>query len=226
MTRGRVWAPFMFFALLALAALLAAGLRDNPVRAYAVGVPSVRRVAVARPHHQVCEGLIRSQYAFRGVALWGKYVSGTPLVRITATRTGRKALISEGLIEPSPAGGDGQFTATLRSPVAGGLSVSVCVSDPGGELKLHGSTSGYTGVAIPGSEPLKAFSMVLLEPEQHSLLGSLSLAFSRASLFRPSWVGTWTFWALLVALLGTVPLAAIAISSAIRAEADESDPGR
>jgi hypothetical protein len=174
MTRRRAWAPFAVLASLALAALLLSGLRAGPVRAYAVGVPSVRQVAVARPHHQACEGLI-------------------------------------------------QFTAKLRSTVAGDQRVTVCVSDRGGELKLRGSTSGYSGVSIAGSQPLRAFAMVALEPEQHSLLGSLGLAFSRASLFRPSWVRPWTFWILLILLLGTLPLAAVAIASAMRSESNDGD---
>jgi hypothetical protein len=34
----------------------------------------------------------------------------------------------------------------------------------------------------------------------------LPTIFSRAALFRPGWVGAWTFWALLVALTVAVPL--------------------
>jgi hypothetical protein len=221
MTQRRAWVPFAFLALLALAALLLSGLRESPVRAYAVGVPSVRKVAVARPHHQACEGLIHSQRAFRSVALWGTYVSGTPRVEVSVEHSGVKTLISGGLVERSPPGGHGQFTAKLRNAVPAGRSVTVCVSDSGGELKLRGSTSGYSGVSIAGSEPRQAFAMVVLEPGQYSLLGSLGLAFSRASLFRPSWVGSWTFWSLLILLLGTFALAAAAIASAMRSEAND-----
>lgn len=223
MTNRRAWDPFALFALVALVALLIAGLQGGEIRAYAVGVPSVKRVAVVRPQHQVCEGPIHTQYAFGSVALWGTYVSGKPRVRVFGERPGPMAPISAGLLERSPAGGYGQFTAKLKSLVGGGQAVKVCVSDPGGRLKLRGSTPGYSGVTIPGSEPRQAFSMVMLEPKQHSFLGSLSLAFSRASLFRPSWVGTWTFWALLVLLLGTVPLGAVAISAAFRSEEDQTD---
>jgi len=223
MTHRRAWMPFAFLALLALVALLLSALRDGPVRAYAVGVPSVRRVALARPHHQACEGLIHSQRAFQSVVLWGTYVSGTPRVEVSVAHSGTKTLISGGLVERSPPGGDGQFTAKLRSPVGAGQSVTVCVNDPGGELKLRGSTSGYSGVSITDSEPPQAFAMVMFEPGQHSVVGSLRLAFSRASLFRPSWVGPWTFWILLSLLLGAFPLAAAAIASAMRSEADDGD---
>jgi hypothetical protein len=223
MTRRRAWAPFVFLALVALLGLLIAGLRGGAIRAYAVGVPSVRTVAVARPHEQVCEGPIRSQYAFRSVVLWATYVGGKPLVRISSVNPGAKTLISSGLVERSLPGAYGPFTVKLRSSVAGGVAVRVCVTDTGGEFKLEGSTPGYSGVKIADSAPPRTFSMVMLEPTEHSFLGSISLAFSRASLFRPSWVGTWTFWALLIALLGTVPLVAVAIAAATGSEEDQAD---
>jgi hypothetical protein len=65
--------------------------------------------------------------------------------------------------------------------------------------------------------------VVLLESHGHVLLSSLGLVLSRAALFRPSWVGSWTFWVLLLALLGTVPLGAITISAAFRLEAEHGD---
>jgi hypothetical protein len=222
MTHRRAWAPFSFLALVALIALLIAGLRGGVIRAYAVGVPAVKKVAVAGPH-EVCEGPISSQLAFQSVVLWGTYVSGKPRVRVLDMNPAAKRVISAGLVERSPPGGYGPFTAKLRSSVAGDRAVEVCVSDPGGTLRLRGSTPGYSGVAISGAEPRTAFSMVLLEPTRHSFLGSLGLAFSRAALFRPSWVGPWTFWVLLIALLGTVPLAAAAISAAIRSDEDQAD---
>jgi hypothetical protein len=222
MTHRRAWVPCTFFAALALVTLLVAGLRGGAIRAFALGVPSTRTVAAARFRHQVCEGPIRSQYAFRSVVLWGTYVSGKPRVRVFAQRPPAGASVSRGLVERSLPGAYGPFTAGLKSSVAGGRTVTVCVSDPDGEFKLQGSTAGYSGVSIIGSASQRAFSMVLMEPEQHSFIGSLGLAFSRASLFRPSWVGVWTFWALLIGLLLTVPLAAVAISAAISSEADDA----
>jgi hypothetical protein len=221
MTHRRAWAPFAFFALIALIALLLAGLRGGVVRAYAVGVPAVKKVAVAGPH-EVCEGPISSQHAFQSVVLWGTYVSGKPLVRVLNMNPPAARVISAGLVERSAPGSYGPFTAKLKSLVAGGRLVEVCVSDPGGKLKLRGSTPGYSGVAISGSKPLIAFSMVLLEPKPHTFLGSIGLAFARAALFRPSWVGAWTFWVLLIGLLGTIPLAAFAISAALRSEEDQT----
>jgi len=221
MTRQRAWAPFSGFALLALAALLISGLRGGPVRAFSLGVPNIKTVAVADPRRQVCEGPVRSQEAFQSVVLWGTYVGGKPQVRVWATSQGGRTLMSTGLVELSSPGVAGPYTATLKPEVARDVQVSVCVVDASGKLRLQGYNPGYAGAAIVGSTPRKAFALVGLESGEHSLLGSLSLAFSRASLFRPSWVGAWAFWLLLVLLLGTLPLGAFAIAAAIRSENDE-----
>ena len=64
------------------------------------------------------------------------------------------------------------------------------------------------------SPPGEKFSLALLSDGDRSLLGSLPTAFSRASLWRPSWVGAWTFWVLAIALLATFGLAVVAVISA------------
>jgi hypothetical protein len=221
MTRQRAWVPFTLFALLALLALFVSGLHRGTIRAFALGVPSAKTVAVAGPGRQVCEGPIRSQEAFQSVVLSGRYVSGKPLVRIWGAGPSHPELISAGPVEASGTGVRGPYLAMLSTAVDRGVSVKVCVVDAGGELELQGYKPGYGGAAIAGSKRPLAFSVVLMEPGKHSFLSSLSLAFSRASLFRPSWVGRWTFWALLIALLGVVPIGAVAISAAIRSEEDQ-----
>jgi hypothetical protein len=223
MTPRRASAPFLLFALLVMVGLLVSGMKPIAIRSSSIGVPDAKTVAIARPHHQICEGSVRSEYSFRSVVLWATYLGGAPLVQVWRDASGKRTLISQGLVEPSPSGSVGPYTARLTSSVGPDVAVSVCVLDAGGKFELRGSAPSYGDAVIIGSKPPRAFSLVTLRSDQHSFLGSLSLAFSRASLFRPSWVGTWTFWALLIALLGTVPLTAVAISAAIRSEADQAD---
>jgi hypothetical protein len=64
------------------------------------------------------------------------------------------------------------------------------------------------------------YSLVLLSQSQRSLLAWLPTAFSRASLWRPSWVGAWTFWVLAGGLLATFALAVLAVLKA--AEDDDA----
>jgi hypothetical protein len=223
MTRRRAWLPFTLFAVIALVALSVSGLRGGVIRAFALGVPNSKTVAVVGPHKRVCEGPINSPEAFQSVVLWGRYVGGKPLVRIWNESSGHPKLIAAGPVEPSPPGVPGSYAAMLTTAVDRGVPVSVCVVDAGGHLKLQGSSPSYGGVVVAGAKSRVAFSLVLLDSQKHSFLGSLSLAFSRASLFRPSWVGPWTFWVLLILLLGAVPLGALAIAAAIRADEQRDD---
>jgi hypothetical protein len=223
MTSRRVWLPFTMFAVLALLALLASGLRGVPIRAFALGVPNVRTVAVARPRALVCEGPFSSQHAFQSAVLSATHVSGKPLVRIWSQDAGGRKLVASGPLEASPSGVSDSYTAVLSNAVDADVLVDICLADPDGEFRLQGYVPGYSGVAIVGSRPREAFSLVLLESGTHSFIGSLGLAFSRAALFRPSWVGPWTFWVLLLALLGTVPLGALAISAAARSEDEDAE---
>jgi hypothetical protein len=64
--------------------------------------------------------------------------------------------------------------------------------------------------------PGRAATMVFLRPRSISLLSALPTVFHRAALFRPDWVGAWTFWLLLLAVVAAFPLTAIAIWLATR----------
>ncbi|HET9125832.1 MAG TPA: hypothetical protein VFN65_13210, partial [Solirubrobacteraceae bacterium] len=76
-----------------------------------------------------------------------------------------------------------------------------------------------------GVAPGTQFALVLTR--RATFLGSLGTAFSRASLFKPSWVGAWTFWLLLALLGSTVPLAGAALVRALDDdEAAESTAAR
>ena len=186
-------------------------------------MPNIKTVASAHAGKQVCEGPIRSQQAFGSIELWGAATGGTPDVRILSSSSGARKLLAVAPLAPTAAGASGPATAVLTDAVGSGVPVDVCVADRDGEFSLDGDRPSYTGVAISGATPPEAFSLVAFSPHEHSLLGSLSLAFSRASLFRPSWVGAWTFWALLALLLCTVPLGALAISAALRSEDSDGD---
>jgi len=75
---------------------------------------------------------------------------------------------------------------------------------------------------MSGKKPGLEFSLVLFSGHGQSLLGALGKAFSRASLFRPSWIGAWTFWALAVALVATIAFGAVAIAAAASADSDDA----
>ena len=73
--------------------------------------------------------------------------------------------------------------------------------------------TGYADIALE-----------LIRSDDRSVLGALPDAFDHAALFRPGWVGAWTYWCLLAALAVGVPLLVRALASA--ADEDESDSTR
>jgi hypothetical protein len=121
------------------------------------------------------------------------------------------------------------WTAALDRIVGGNRAIVVCLTENANEFSLAGyppvlpvTMSAQLVGPQPGPQAGQAFSLVLLSPRDRSWFDALSTAFSRASLWRPSWVGRWTFWLLTVALLGTFGLAAFAAVAA--ADEDAGPP--
>jgi hypothetical protein len=99
--------------------------------------------------------------------------------------------------------------------------VRVCVKERGPiRFSLLGSLPTHLQIRmrLDGKPTFSEFSLVLFEPSRHSLLAALPTAFSRAALFRFSWVGPWTFWVLTLALLGTIGACGWALVAATRAD--------
>ena len=98
----------------------------------------------------------------------------------------------------------------------------ICLTDDVSTFSLAGSAVSAPTVSATGVATGQRFSLVLLT-DGGSLLGSLSTAFSRASLWHPSWVGSWTFWLLAIALLAAFGVGVSAVVSAAAAD-DEDRP--
>ena len=81
-----------------------------------------------------------------------------------------------------------------------------------------------TRVTVERSDALADYADIGLElnrRDNRPLLALLPDAFERASLFRPGWVGAWTYWLLLVALVIAVP---VLLSRALVSASEEDDP--
>ena len=213
-----VWLACAGIALAALIALLVAGSRGYPTRVYALGAPNQTAVAQVRtPGHTLCEGPITSPAPFHRVAVWGQSVIGTARVNVTVRDAANGIRLTSGQLAATAT--PGKWTASLEQEV-GTRPIRVCVSGALNTFSLEGSQPVNPSVVLTGQPAGVQFSLALLDAGHRSLLGSLSTAFSRASLFRPSWVGTWTFWVLLVAMALTFGGVVLAVVSA--ACADES----
>ena len=222
MTVRRSWLPFVVMSVVALIALLIAGSRERPVRTFALGAPSQAPVAVLAPGTQVCEGPVVSQGRAQSVRIFGAATGSPALLTVEVRNAPTGHLAAIGVLNAGTV--PGAYTGRLASAAPGGEPLDVCLGGGAHAFTLLGSAAIHPNIAISGKAPAVEFSLVLLNDDGQSLLGSLGTAFSRASLFRPGWVGTWTFWALALILLSTIALGALAIASA--ASADDLDDRR
>lgn len=214
---------FALAASLGALGLILAGGGDQRSTAFSIEVQSVRPVATLRPAQRACQGPIAVPTAFAGVEMWiaGIPAPGTTL-QVTALETpdgkslaaGQRKLESAQPATPS---------VRLRRTVASGTRVYLCFANAGRQpIPMLGSTPGPSSgsVSVNGRATGSALSIVLLRPRSTSLLSSLPTSFGRAALFRPGWLGTWTFWLLVVLVVLSFPLGAGALALAVRAARD------
>jgi hypothetical protein len=94
--------------------------------------------------------------------------------------------------------------ATLRAPTA------ICLRNRGtGRLAVFGAPglAHRTSSATVAGKPIGGDVAIRLESAHpRSLLSRLPDAFRHAALFKPSWVGPWTFWVLTAIVLVAVPV--------------------
>jgi 4-amino-4-deoxy-L-arabinose transferase-like glycosyltransferase/heme exporter protein D len=138
--------------------------------------------------------------------------SRRPQIRMTvATDTGQFFISTR---DGSPRNGlqsvDFPIPTTPRSPLF--VTARVCVTPAAGYIVGLGRAtlqSNDLPVLLDGQPMPDRIGVFFLPPNHHkrSLLSHMGEMFHRAALFRPSWVGAWTYWLLLFAVF---PLAAYA----------------
>jgi hypothetical protein len=110
--------------------------------------------------------------------------------------------------------------------VRGEQRAEVCLTNVGlHRLALYGNAAAAAPVsdARLGNRALETdLTLVFERGESRSMLSLLPDVFNRASLFRPGWVGTWTFWVLTALLLVGVPVL-LALAMARMREPQEPD---
>lgn len=225
MTLRRSWLPFAGLSLLGVAAVLIAGAGGLSTRTFALGSPNQVQVALLDPGRRVCEGPITSSGDVAAVRIWGAAVGAPATVAVAVADASTRTVLARGRVDLTPT--PDAYTAQLRGTAPRGRPLSVCVTGHGPPpVELLGSAPVRPGVlmTMAGKTLQAEFSLVLLGNSRQSLLTALPTAFSRAALYRPSWVGQWTFWLLAFALLATFGLGARAIGAAARADAGPNGP--
>jgi hypothetical protein len=204
-------------ATVVVAGLLVAGLQTIPVRTFALGVPDANPAALVSPTQRACEGPVRSSGPAGSVGIFGVPVSGSAVIAVVVFSTGGRRLAAGRLAD---SGSSIEHLVTLDHRIPGGRPVRVCIRAFDGSLSLRGTAAQTLGVRTSGVIPGTQFSLLLTRPG--TFLGSLQTGFSRAAIFRPDWVGAWTFWALLGLLVATIGLAGVAVA---RASEDDGSRG-
>ncbi len=217
MARSAV-AAFLAVALLGAGGLVLAGISDQRSTAFSLEVPNAGPVITLSHGQRACQGPVVAQAAFAGLELWRAAVPppGTTL-RISVVATGGAVLSSGSLRVLS--GAPASPSVRLSHTVSAGTSLSLCFvnAGPAPVALLGAPPDPGSGVLERGGHDLaSAAAVVLLRPHSSSLLSLLGTVFRRAALFRPTWVGAWTFWLLLAALGAAFGLAALALGLAAR----------
>ena len=184
-------------ALLAALVLVGLTLAPTDVQETNLRAPAQTSVAVLRPGHQVCVSALDAETPTDAIAVWGGPVLSTAQVAVTASGVSGTPLLASGRFTATSAG---EYVVKLSAPVAAHRHFSACIR------------SIFNAFSVLGTPPNP--SLALLHRE--SGLAALDVAFSRASLFRPSWVGGWTFWVLAAGVLGSFGAAVLAVSRAAR----------
>ena len=201
------------FTALAVLGLIVAGLAPIQTRSFVLGARPLGPILGIDPPQRLCEGPITSERQFDIVQVWGAALAHHQArVRVTVTDAHDQHMLGSGPVTVTDAAG--LYAARLDRPVVGGVSVQVCVNAVSDHYIALGTAPITPSVVLTG-HPGQQFSLNLVD-DHESLLGALPRALSRAALWRPSWVGEWTFWVLAAGVLLTFAVAVVAVTRAAR----------
>lgn len=220
-------------AVLGIAALLVAGESDGRSTAFSLDIPPADAVATLHQGQAVCQGPLTAVSSFGFVTPWITPVAATSAAQKGSTAGPAIALtVRDALTDESLATGD--IAAGYPGPLAPsvaltrtiplGQRVRVCLRSRGpGVVQLLGAGPPSPAVAADDGSATgsggAAIALLFLRPHPRSLLSLVPTIFERAVLFRPGWVGPWTYWLLTATVLVTFGLAMLAVARAARADA-------
>jgi hypothetical protein len=214
----------LLVALAGTLCLVAVAAGDQRRVAYPLGVAPFGVAAQLEPGQRACMQPIELPTDVDGAVLRiGTFGRPGPALQVTVRELHGRVL-ARGSI---PAGyADGSEPSVIFGRVPEGRTISLCIRNRGpGRAGLFGSESiPSTGTITNGTSSTVDFDVEFLRERDRSALDLLPEAFDRASVFRPGWVGAWTYWVLLAAMLVAAPLLlALAVLKAAR-EPDASAP--
>jgi hypothetical protein len=204
-------------ALIAVAAvgalaLLAAAALDDRERAFTVGVPPVRVAVELPPGESSCRSGIDVPAGF----------SRVQLATASFGRPGPPLSVTAGDARGTVPGGypDNSTVEVSLSEIEPRQRVEVCVTNEGDRrMALYGAPPDTPPDYLGDPDLKPEIAVTFLRDEPKSMLELVPEAFERAALFRPAWVGAWSFWVLLGLVVAGVPLL---LAAAYRSAATDS----
>ena len=191
-------------------------------RGFRLGL-NTQSVVVVQPGQEACRPVIRPpQGGANQVTFWARGATAGGLTPPITVRV-RKGRLSQVLaVSRLPAGRPGPRHARLRGSVAGARKVAACFANAGTESLLltprPGTPTRVVHARLSERTDNVDVALELVRTPEVSLLSELPEIFERAALFRPGWVGAWTFWLLLAVVVVGVP---VLLGRALRAALNE-----
>ena len=200
---------FLAVAVAGVAVTLAVAAGDQRDIAFTLGVTPDLVAAELAPGSVVCQTPVPVSERFGGVRFQvGTYRRPGPPLDVVVR--GAYGPLASGRL---PAGYPdvSQPTVALDGEVAAGGLAAVCIRNRGDRrLALYGGpelANGRSAAEVDGRDQRTDLTLVMTTRKPASALASVPEIFERASLFRPVWVGRWTYWLLAGLILLLTPAA-------------------
>ena len=194
----------MVAAVIVLAVLAGA---DDRRRAFALPVDRVGPVAKLGAGDTACQEPLVAQEDYEIVELEAGS-TGAPRLVVTVARP-RGVGRPFARVEVPPPGRRGLVRADLGGTIPQETRFELCVTNLGdGVAAVYGSgaiANDLSAVTGDGAREGSDMALTFLRDEPVSVLAQLPEMFERAALFRPGFVGAWTYWLLLLAVVIGVP---------------------
>ena len=221
---------FVVSAGVAVIGLLLVGARDERELAFTLGVRPALVAAELSPGESVCQAPVNVSAEFTSV----RFQAGTAEsagsrieLSVRSVRSGQP--LAHGRLNGGYPGPASQRVVSVGE-VQDSQRVEVCLRNAGnGSVALYGNyaqAAAGTDARMGGHTLAADLTLIFVRDEPRSLLSLVPAVFEHASVFRPGWVGPWTFWVLSAFLFAGVPfLLALALARTLPEEVRAPRPG-
>ena len=222
MSVRRAVIAFAVVAVAGLGALVIAAAGDRRPVAFTLNENGLESLTAFHQGQRACQGPINVPVPYAGVfAFIGTARAPGTLLTTTVTDDATGATLASGHVfarnEPGVAAP--RYAIGFNRTVPANRTMTICFTSEGPALAaLVGGLDVDSSITltVAGRRTEQEAAMLFLRPHPPTLLSDLPTLFTRAALFRPGWVGEWTYWVLLIAVLAGFWFAAMALARAAR----------